>query len=381
MAEARTRRQHGTAGRWRPGTVPLAALAGGLAVVATLTACGVASAPGRPLGRPESSRAGTPGTPAAPRHGGLPSIAPGAPRRRPDGGPVPGRWSGARGPGTAHRPVGRAPAARTGAAATAGALFAWALGRPPMGTGAAFRAASPAPARGDRTNAGHRAHAGVYTVPRGHRPGRPLTTTADLATLPALEALKHFNGYLVSYARLGPWVDGMGYHEGHRGPALELLANTHAQAVGAKMDFSPAAGWRPWYDQPRGHPEGGLYTEHLYFISPARIGRAMSPDAASDLTAWSGFAAANRSATALYRDLGPDPGGRARQYGPPGRGLRVLVDAQRHVVGLVALWPADLPEGWRPWFDQPRGAPVRDALLGRVYTQHLWLVDPRSLTA
>jgi hypothetical protein len=222
---------------------------------------------------------------------------------------------------------------------------------------------------------------GAFAAPAAHRPGQPLTTQASLATLPNWANLEHYNGYLVSYVRLTPWVANMGYHYGHRGPSLILLQNTDHQVVAAEIGLPASGGWHPWYDQPRGQPAATLYSEHLFFTSPVAITPEMSANTPSDLTSLTAFAAPNRAAAPYLKAIGPDPSGRATQYGPPGRGLRVLVDRGMHVVGLVASWPADLPEGWRPWFDQAQGAPIRDPLLGRVYTQHLWLVDPRSLAS
>jgi hypothetical protein len=220
---------------------------------------------------------------------------------------------------------------------------------------------------------------GVYRAPSGHTVGQPLGTAGNLGTLPAFSTLEHYNGYLVSYSRLSPWVAGMGVHWGHRGPALIVMQNQDGDVTGAEASFPAAQGWHAWFDQPQGKPADTVYSQHLFFTDPASITRTMARSAPSDLGGWSSFRATNAARTIQYRPIQADPTGRATQYGPPAPGIRVLVDAQGHVVGLMDAWPSNSPQGWRPWFDQPQGRPIRDPVLGSVYTQHLWLVDPRSL--
>lgn len=231
----------------------------------------------------------------------------------------------------------------------------------------------------DRTGGAHRLHMGVYRPPVGHRTGTPLSNPGALSALPAWSTLVHYNGYLVSYVRLTPWVANMGMHYGHKGPSLILMQNRSHEVVAAETGFPASKGWEPWYDQPRGRPAHTIYSEHLYFVAPAEITPTMSATLASDLTSYAGFGAVNQAKTRSYADLGPDPSGRATMEGPPGFGIRVLVSKSGPVVGLVAAWPSDDPQGWRPWFDQPQGKPITDPKLGSIYTQHLWLVDPRSL--
>lgn len=463
--------------RSRLGAVLAAALSAAL-----LAGCATAGAPGRPhANRPESSNAGTPGTP---RGAGTNAGQAGAPRPGPSGGggqragrttPAgrPSTSGGGRtrghgigrgaGAGTAARaPMPAGGQAGTGFLGTASGLFGFGVGRPPGGLGAAFgrpagktprggargvggrggagptrapagTAAGGTPAGGtpagghgakpaatrpgsglkagaaagtagggrrsaagttgspytdtrtralaDRLGGAHRLHAGVYQPPPGHRLGAPLAAATDLATLPAWSTLEHLNGYLVSYTHLTPWVASMGVHWGHRGPGLVLMQNENRQVTALETAFPAGAGWHPWYDQPQGKPAGTIYSEHLYFLRPSAITTTMAAHLPADLTSWQAFSAVNAARTAPYKVIGPDPGGRASQRGPAGAGIRVLVDAAAHVVGFVGAWPSNSPQGWRPWFDQRQGAPIQDPVLGSVYTQHLWLVDPRSLPA
>ena len=422
--------------RSRVGTILAAALAATL-----LAGCGTASAPGRPHpNRPESSKATTPGTPrgagtpAAGRRTGLPRSG-GVGR----GGKATGRTTPPSRTAKAGATAGRArrTTAAAGLAGTASGLFNWGLGRPPGGPGAGFgsgptsagrtgvsrpkpglspkgptstdaRGSTPGRPSAPRATAGmqhgprasaspymdpaaraladglggaHRRHAGVYRPPAGHRVGQPLATAGDLAGLPSWASLVHLNGYLVSYSRLTPWVANMGVHWGHRGPGLVLMQNRDHQVTATETAFPAGAGWHPWYDQPQGRPAGPIYSEHLYFVAPTAITPTMSPTLTSDVASWQAFGRVNGAKMAQYRVVGPDPTGRATQYGPSSSGIRVLVDGQGHVVGLVGAWPSSSPQGWRPWFDQPQGRPIQDPVLGSVYTQHLWLVDPRSLPA
>jgi len=331
-------------------------------------------------------RGGTPGVPAAP-----------ARRAR-----------------TAAGTVSTGPTA-TGAAGggflgTTTGLWGWALGRPPAGPGAGLLAGNggrntksggstattrtragrtgggttghaagrPAPSP-DETNAGHARTMGVYAPLGGHGVGQPLRTASALGHLPSWPMLEHFNGYLLTYVRLSPWVGGMGVHYGHRGPGLVVLRGAADRVVGVEQAFAPAAGWQTWFDQAKGQPAGQVYTEHLFFAPPGAVTPTMSPALPSDLVSWTAFGTVNRAKTQAYQMIGPDPTSKAIEYGPPGPGLRVLLDSARHVVGVLGLWPASSAQGWRPWFDQPQGSPVQDSKLGSVYTQHVWLVDPRSV--
>jgi hypothetical protein len=326
----------------------------------------------------------------------------------------------------------------TGFFGTASGLFGWGMGRPPGGVGSAFgrpakglpptagyragpkgttgRAtgfAKPATTRpgsglkagkgsagtprggasrpsspygnaatralADRLGGAHRGHSGTYAVPAGHVTGQPLSTASTLATLPAWSMLEHYNGYLVSYAHLTPWVASMGVHWGHRGPSLVVMQNRNHQVTAVETAFPAGAGWHSWYDQPQGKPAGTIYSEHLYFVPPGAITQTMPKNQPTDLTRWQAFARVNAPRLAAYGPVGPDPTARAMQYGPKGPAIRVLVDKASHVVGFVGAWSSNSPQGWRPWFDQRQGAPIQDPVLGSVYTQHLWLVDPRSL--
>lgn len=366
-------------------------------------------------GRPHPGRIMAPG--ATPPVGAGTSGAQPAPTQRSGGGT--GRHTGA--PTATASGVGGLFGAMGD---TSSGLWGWAMGRPPGGPGAALRGTVSQPrsnehpsghtgnasgtpkaaaagrgavagtsaasvtlynnrhlrALADKTNGGHSAHMGVYTAPANHEMGKPLSSPADLTALPLYTSLQHYNGYLVSYRRITPWVAHMGAHYGHRGPALVLMQNRSGQVTGAQMGFPAANGWHAWYDQPQARPAGTIYSEHLYFVPSTRIGLSEPIPIASDLSSWSRFAQVNAAKTSFYKAVGADPAvATVTQWGPPGPGVRVLVDKASHVVGLMAIWPSRSPEGWRPWFDQAQGSPIHDPILGSVYTQHLWLVDPRSL--
>jgi hypothetical protein len=222
---------------------------------------------------------------------------------------------------------------------------------------------------------------GIERPPVGSVRGPSVATAAAPVPLPTWRALWQRNDHLVLYAQRTPWVAGMGVHWGPGGPGLVLMQNGNRAVTAVETTFPAKEGWQPWYDQPDGRPAGSVYTEHLYFIAPASITTTMAPTKASDLSTWAAFGAVNTAKTAHDRALGPDPSGRATQYGPPSFGIRVLVDRADRVVGLVGLWTAHDRQAWHPWFDQARDRPIEDPLLGSVYSQHLWLVDPRSLRA
>jgi hypothetical protein len=72
--------------------------------------------------------------------------------------------------------------------------------------------------------------------------------------------------------------------------------------------------------------------------------------------------------------LVPNMGVHMGAHGPH---LTVLVDSAENVTGVELVVPANTP--WMPWFDQPEGQPMELRELGKVYTQHVYFVDPATI--
>jgi hypothetical protein len=64
-------------------------------------------------------------------------------------------------------------------------------------------------------------------------------------------------------------------------------------------------------------------------------------------------------------------------WGVPGPAVVLAVTDS----GAVAAYEIIVPEhvGWFPWFDQPEGEPMVHDVLGRVYTQHIYVMPPESV--
>ena len=64
-------------------------------------------------------------------------------------------------------------------------------------------------------------------------------------------------------------------------------------------------------------------------------------------------------------------------WGVPGPSVLLAVGADQVVAAYEILVPETA--GWFPWFDQPEGEPMIHPQLGRVYTQHIYVSDPRTV--
>jgi len=65
-------------------------------------------------------------------------------------------------------------------------------------------------------------------------------------------------------------------------------------------------------------------------------------------------------------------------WGAPGPHVTLGVGHAGQVVVVEAIFPEAI--GWQPWFDQPEGEPMELGPMGMVYTQHIWITDPASVT-
>lgn len=65
-------------------------------------------------------------------------------------------------------------------------------------------------------------------------------------------------------------------------------------------------------------------------------------------------------------------------WGVPGPHVTLGVGYGDQVVTIEVIYPEAL--GWQPWFDQPEGEPMNMGPMGMVYTQHIWIAEPSSIT-
>lgn len=204
-------------------------------------------------------------------------------------------------------------------------------------------------------------------------PARPAPGTR----LPRLAALMHWNPHLAHYQKISRWVAGMGIHWGHLGPSLVLMTNNRGQVVGVEQTFPSTLPYQAWMDPKTTEYNAGraIYSQHLMFVPPADVTPSMPANVPSDLASWDRFKAVNGSRVTPYSQLKPFRPGVGAIWGPDGPALRVILNRQERVVGAIMAVPARY--GWNPWYDQPRGKPVHDPILGTVYTQTVYFV-PRS---
>lgn len=170
-----------------------------------------------------------------------------------------GAGAGGTGPGAA----GNGPATRTGmttGATTAGptvtALFT------SRGSGANGNAAG--------TNGN-----GAGTNGNGSNAGTNTASKAGTSNLTSWSSFKKDNPLWSDATRLTDFVQGMGYHYGHRGPGMAAMVD-RASNVTAFEASIPAqkdgSDWHPWYDQlpgmPMYDPATGSYmwSQHVYFV-------------------------------------------------------------------------------------------------------------------
>lgn len=64
--------------------------------------------------------------------------------------------------------------------------------------------------------------------------------------------------------------------------------------------------------------------------------------------------------------------------GVRGPGLIGLMDSTGNLIGFELSLPANAAP-WSPWFDQPQGQPSDLPGLGKVWSQHVYLVDPATI--
>jgi hypothetical protein len=197
--------------------------------------------------------------------------------------------------------------------------------------------------------------------------------------LPDYVAVKSYNRSLAGYTRISHWVPGMGYHMGHLAPSLVLMVNNHGEVVGMEQSFPNTLPYHTWMDPKTTAYNAGRasYSQHLMFTPAATITPTMKEDLPSALVSFDRFKQVNGGHVIPYRRITPVQAGKGSVWGPDGPALRILLDSKEHVVGGVMAVPAVY--GWQPWFDQPIGRPVADPILGRVYTQTVYLTRPSSI--
>ena len=207
-----------------------------------------------------------------------------------------------------------------------------------------------------------------------------LVAAADVArTLDEVKALNR--AVAEAYAPLHEeWVPQMGVHWGVPGPSVMLAVGADGVVAAYEIMVPEAAGWFPWFDQPKGepmiHPQlGRVYTQHIYVSStvnegqrPAKIGMT-----------WPELVAANPK-IADYGDISGWVPGMGYHYAPPtpGPALLVMVGDDGEVFGFEIIHPAE--QGWHPWFDQAEGDPMMFPF-GPAYTQHVYIVSTSQIGA
>lgn len=236
---------------------------------------------------------------------------------------------------------------------------------PGMWAQAAGPASGPAPAVPAHTRPGP--HAGASRL------AKTLRTPVSWLTL------KDLNPAITGYHKLSHFITGMGDHMGQLAPSLVVMINHHDQVTGVETAFPQVMGYQQWFDPPTREPNAGvaMFSQHIYFLHCKSITPAMPATLKSGLGSWRHLQGMDPD-LASYRELKPFKPGVGSVWGPPGPGIRLLRDRSGHaVVGAMAGFPAKY--GWQRWFDQPQGQPVRDPMLGNVYTQTLHFVPPGAV--
>lgn len=250
--------------------------------------------------------------------------------------------------------------------------------------------------------------------------------------LPSFAKLSELNPALTKYQALSPFIPSMGIHMGVQGPGL-IVCVTNEGAVNAVEILVPAAaGWAPWFDQPKDQPMameglGEVYSQHVYVTDPAGIveqnagepvligGRYLSTgynlkahkvgetlyiplrpavELLGGTIDWNGadntatvsvdykgisyaWLQERNPALTTYQPLSEFVPNMGFHNGVPGPHVTVLTDSAAKVVGFELVTPA--VAGWAPWFDQPENQSFELPGLGQVYTQHIYLVDPNTI--
>lgn len=260
---------------------------------------------------------------------------------------------------------------------------------------------------------------GVYWI----KTSKAMPTVAELAQL---------NPSLAKYEPLSPYIPNMGIHLGVHGPGLVLVVSNEG-TLNAVEILSPAAqGWQPWFDQPEGQSfelpgMGQVYSQHIYLTHPGGLlpegtgvpviidGRYLSSSfepkshmvgdtlyiplrtavellggsVTWDNATFTATATAESKgisydwlkqmnpALAKYAPMSEFVPNMGVHHGVPGPHVTVMTDSNGMVTGFELVVPA--MAGWLPWFDQPEGQPMELPGLGKVYSQHIYLVNPSSI--
>jgi hypothetical protein len=250
--------------------------------------------------------------------------------------------------------------------------------------------------------------------------------------MPTVAELAKFNPYLAKYEAMSPYIPNMGIHLGVMGPAL-LMATSKEGTLNAIEIIAPEAqGWQPWFDQPQNQAMelpglGKVYTQHIYLTHPGGLvpenagvpvvidGRYLSSSynpkghmmgdvlyiplrTAVELLggqiSWDGdtytatatvepkgitfeWLKQMNPALTKYQPLSEFVPNMGVHHGVPGPHVTVMTDSAGMVTGFELVVPS--AAGWQPWFDQPKDQPMELPGLGKVYTQHIYLVDPASI--
>jgi hypothetical protein len=123
---------------------------------------------------------------------------------------------------------------------------------------------------------------------------------------------------------------------------------------------------------PAGRPKGRRMPRVT--VPGAMGGRPGTPAPAIPLPALASLRGANPSLRYDHR-LSTFIPGMGYHLGPPGPGLVIMVNRQRQLTAVEASFPQRL--GYRPWFDPPTRVPNAGVAF---YSQHIYLVPPRSIT-
>lgn len=88
--------------------------------------------------------------------------------------------------------------------------------------------------------------------------------------------LKQLNPALTKYQAISDFVPNMGVHNGVPGAHVTVLTDRTDRVVGFELVSPAAAGWFPWFDQPKDMPMelpgmGLVYTQHIFLVDPASI--------------------------------------------------------------------------------------------------------------
>lgn len=251
--------------------------------------------------------------------------------------------------------------------------------------------------------------------------------------IPDFEALTKLNPKLSLYQSTHEYVPSMGIHYVAPGPHVTLALSKEGTVNAFEVVFPAATTpWQPWFDQPRDQPTelpglGKSYTQHIYVTDPKGLlpelpgekvildGRYLSfawepkphlhegkpyipvrafVDLLGGTIQWDEHA---RTATAQvtpkplsldwlkalnprisgYQPISPFVPNMGVHHGVQGPHLTVTTDNQGMVTGFELVVPA--AAGWQAWFDQPKDQPTELPGLGKVYTQHIYLVDPATI--